>query len=147
MAKILITKVGTDAHDMGITVVERWLTDAGHEVVNLGLYNTPERIAEAARAERPDIVGLSFLGGEPVYLSRRVLEQLKAAGLDETALVAGGVLTPDMVAEMKALGVAATFTPGTPRAAILEEISALVAGDRRNVPKRRARARTGAPGQ
>lgn len=147
MAKILIAKVGTDAHDMGITIVERWLTEAGHEVVNLGLYNTPERIAEAAASQRPDIVGLSFLGGEPVYLSRRVLEQLKARDLAGTALVAGGVLTPQMVEELEALGVAASFTPGTPRETILEELAKLVAGDRRNAPPRRGGPRTGAPGR
>lgn len=146
MAKILIAKVGTDAHDMGITIVERWLTEAGHEVVNLGLYNTPERIAEAAAA-RPDIVGLSFLGGEPVTLSRRVLEQLKAKDLTDTALVAGGVLTPQMVEDLKALGVAASFTPGTSRETILEEIARLVAGERRNAPARRTGPRTGAPGR
>lgn len=147
MAKILIAKVGTDAHDMGITIVERWLTEAGHEVVNLGLYNTPERIAEAAAAARPDIVGLSFLGGEPVTLSRRVLEQLKAQDLAGTVLVAGGVLTPETVEELKALGVAASFTPGTSRETILEEIARLVAGERRNAPARRTGPRTGAPGR
>lgn len=147
MAKILIAKVGTDAHDMGVTIVERWLTEAGHEVVNLGLYNTPERIAEAAASVRPDIVGLSFLGGEPVYLSGRVLEQLKAHGLADTALVAGGVLTPQMVEELRALGVAASFTPGTSRETILETLAGLVAGERRNAPPRRSGPRTGAPGR
>ena len=146
MAKIMIAKVGTDAHDMGVTVIERWLADAGHQVVNLGLYNSPKRVAEQALKEQPDIVGLSFLGGEPVYLSGRVMEELKDAGLDDTTLVAGGVLTPDMLRELEALGVAATFTPGTGREAILETLAALVAGERRNVPVEKPRARTGAPG-
>ena len=145
MAKILIAKVGTDAHDMGITVVERWLADAGHEVVNLGLYNTPERVAEAAAKEMADIVGLSFLGGEPVYLSGRVLDELSEAGLDDTKLVAGGVLTPDMLDRLRDLGVAATFTPGTGREAILEALAALVAGDRRNQPPEKPKPRTGTP--
>lgn len=145
MAKILIAKIGTDAHDMGITVVERWLSDAGHEVVNLGLYNTPERVANAAAEEKPDIVGLSFLGGEPVYLSSRVLDTLAERQLDDTKLVVGGVLTPDMVEELKGLGVAATFTPGTSKDAILDGIARIVAGDRRNVPPAGPAANTGAP--
>jgi methylmalonyl-CoA mutase C-terminal domain/subunit len=131
---------------MGITVIERWLGDAGHEVVNLGLYNSPKRVAEAAAREKPDIVGLSFLGGEPVYLTGRVLEELSQAGLDDIKLVAGGVLTPEMVAELAELGVAATFTPGTARETILEILAAIVAGDRRNVPVGKPKARTGAPG-
>jgi methylmalonyl-CoA mutase C-terminal domain/subunit len=146
MAKIMIAKVGTDAHDMGITVIERWLDEAGHEVVNLGLYNSPKRVAEQAAREKPDIVGLSFLGGEPVYLSGRVLEELREAGLDDMKLVAGGVLTPDMVEELAAMGLAATFTPGTARETILESLAAIVAGERRNVPAEKPKARTGAPG-
>lgn len=134
MAKILIAKVGTDAHDMGITVVERWLRDTGHEVVNLGLYNTPERVAEAAAREKPDVVGLSFLGGEPVYLSGRVLETLAAEGADTAKLVVGGVLTPDMVRDLTEIGVAACFTPGTSREAILDGVAQVLAGDRRNMP-------------
>jgi methylmalonyl-CoA mutase C-terminal domain/subunit len=146
MAKIMIAKVGTDAHDMGITVIERWLSEAGHEVVNLGLYNSPNRIAEQAAREKPDVVGLSFLGGEPVYLSARVLEELGAAGMGETKLVAGGVLTPEMVDKLADMGLAATFTPGTARETILESLAAIVAGERRNLPLEKPKANTGAPG-
>jgi len=146
MAKILIAKIGVDAHDMGITVVERWLAEAGHEVVNLGLYNSPKRIADQVVRENPDVVGLSFLGGEPVYLSGRVKEELSKVGLGDTKLVAGGVLTPDMVSELEAMGLAATFTPGTGREAILETLAAIVAGDRRNVPARKPKANAEAPG-
>ena len=147
MAKIMIAKVGTDAHDMGITVIERWLSEAGHEVVNLGLYNSPNRIAEEAAREKPDVVGLSFLGGEPVYLSGRVLEELSAAGVSDTKLVAGGVLTPDMVDRRPDMGLAATFTPGTARETIIESLAAIVAGERRNVPAGKPKANTGPPGR
>jgi len=145
MAKILMAKVGTDAHDMGITVVERWLSDAGHDVVNLGLYNTPDRIAAAAADEQPDIIGLSFLGGEPVYLAGRVLDTLATRSLDDVQLVVGGVLTPDMIEELQALGVAATFPPGTGREAILEGLTAVLSGDRRNQPPDGAAVNTGVP--
>jgi methylmalonyl-CoA mutase C-terminal domain/subunit len=134
MAKILIAKVGTDAHDMGVTVVTRWLGEAGHEVRYLGLYNSPARVAEAARALQPDVIGLSFLGAEPVYMSGRVLQEMEARGLDATPLVVGGVITPEMAAELKALGIKAVFTPGTARDAILDGIAAVVTGDRRNAP-------------
>lgn len=134
MAKILIAKVGTDAHDMGVTVVTRWLGEAGHEVRYMGLYNSPARVAEEARAFRPDVIGLSFLGAEPVYMSGRVLQEMEARGLDTTPLVVGGVITPEMAEELKALGIKAVFTPGTSRDAILDGIAAVVTGDRRNAP-------------
>jgi methylmalonyl-CoA mutase C-terminal domain/subunit len=134
MAKILIAKVGTDAHDMGVTVVTRWLGEAGHEVRYLGLYNSPARVAEAAREFKPDVIGLSFLGAEPVYMSGRVLQEMETRGIDTTPLVVGGVITPEMAEELKALGIKAVFTPGTSRDAILDGIAAVVTGDRRNAP-------------
>ncbi|MCW5774551.1 MAG: cobalamin-dependent protein [Rhodospirillaceae bacterium] len=134
MAKILIAKVGVDAHDMGVTVVSRWLGEAGHEVRYMGLYNSPGRVAEEARAFMPDVIGLSFLGAEPVYMSTRVRDELSARGLEALPLVVGGVITPEMAQELKALGVKAIFTPGTGREAILDGIAAVVTGDRRNAP-------------
>ena len=119
MAKILIAKVGVDAHDMGVTVVTRWLGEAGHEVRYLGLYNSPARVAEAAREFKPDVIGLSFHGAEPVYMSARVVGEMKERGLDATPLVVGGVITPEMAEELKALGVKAIFTPGTGTACLL----------------------------
>jgi methylmalonyl-CoA mutase C-terminal domain/subunit len=132
MAKILVAKVGTDAHDMGITVVSRWLTDAGHEVRFMGIYNTPRRVAEVAQEFQPDIVGLSFLGAEPVYMSGRVIEELILRNVD-TALVVGGVITPAMMEELEKLGVKAIFTPGTSRESVLDRIASVLAGVRRNV--------------
>ena len=133
MAKILIAKVGTDAHDMGVTVVTRWLGEAGHEVRYLGVYNSPARVAEAAREFKPDVIGLSFLGAEPVYMSTRVLDEMSARHVD-APLVVGGVITPEMAEELKALGVRGIFTPGTSRDAILDGIARVLTGDRRNAP-------------
>ncbi len=144
MAKILIAKVGTDAHDMGVTVVTRWLGEAGHEVRYIGLYNSPARVAEAARDFKPDVIGLSFLGAEPVYMSGRVLQEMETRGIDTTPLVVGGVITPEMAEELRALGIKAVFTPGTSRDAILEGIAAVVTGDRRNAPPA-ARVNQGGP--
>ena len=134
MAKILIAKVGTDAHDMGVTVVARWLGEAGHEVRYIGLYNSPARVAEAAREFKPDAIGLSFLGAEPVYMSTRVLDEMNSRGLETTPLVVGGVITPEMAEELKTLGVRAIFTPGTSRDAILDGIARVLTGGRRNAP-------------
>jgi methylmalonyl-CoA mutase C-terminal domain/subunit len=134
MAKILLGKVGTDAHDTGLTVVSRWLMDAGHEVVYAGLYNTPRGLVAMAVQEDPDLIGLSFHGGEPVYLSGRVLEQLRQAGLDGVAVVVGGVVTPEMADELEALGVDALFTPGTARQAIVDTVADVLAARRGAAP-------------
>ncbi len=134
MARILLAKLGTDAHDNGVTVVAEWLRQAGHEVAYTGLYVTPEQVADMARRQRPDVIGVSYLASEPVYLSARLREELAKHGLAETPLVVGGVVTPTMEAKLRDMGIVHIFPPGTRRQAILDGIAAAVAGDRRNMP-------------
>jgi methylmalonyl-CoA mutase C-terminal domain/subunit len=134
MARILLAKLGTDAHENGVIVVAKWLRDAGHEVTYSGLYKTPAQLAEIAKAERPDVIGVSFLASEPVFLSARLLEELAEAGLDDIPLVVGGVVTPAMAEALREMGIEAIFTPGARREAILDGIAGAVAGEGRNLP-------------
>ncbi len=131
MARIVLAKIGIDAHDNGVTVVAAWLRDAGHEVIYAGLYNTPERLLEVAVEEDAELVGASFHCGDPVHLSGRVLELMRAHDLAHVPFVVGGVLTPEMRLELEGLGVAAVFTPGTRRDAVVEGIAEVLAGAKR----------------
>ncbi len=122
MARVLVAKVGLDGHDRGVKVVARLLRDAGHEVVYLGLFNTPETVAAAARDEDVDLVGLSMLSGAHLTLAPRVVEALRAAGVT-VPVVVGGIVPDADVNDLKAAGIAAVFGPG----ASADEISATVA--------------------
>jgi methylmalonyl-CoA mutase C-terminal domain/subunit len=133
MARIVLAKLGTDAHEMGVHVVGEWLREAGHDVTYAGVYNTPERLVGIAEKESADIVGISYLGGEPVHLSRRVMNLLRERGMDEIPVVVGGVITPEMRGELEELGVRGIFTPGTRKETILEGIADVLARGRRNV--------------
>ncbi len=42
--RILLGKLGLDAHDNGVVIVAKWLSDAGYEVVYLGFYNFPAEL-------------------------------------------------------------------------------------------------------
>ena len=79
--KILLSKVGLDGHDRGIKVLSQMFRDAGVEVIYLGRYQTAENIAATALQEDVDVVGLSFLGGEHLFYTRRVFDQLKEKGV------------------------------------------------------------------
>ncbi len=131
MARIVLAKLGSDAHDLGVTTVARWLREGGHEVVYAGLYNTPERVAQIALQEDADVVGVSCLSSDAVYAGRRVRQTLAGVGLGHVPLVVGGVITPEMKAELDRLGVAAAFGPGTPRERLLESVAGLVAATHR----------------
>jgi methylmalonyl-CoA mutase C-terminal domain/subunit len=131
MARIVLAKVGSDAHDAGVTTVARWLRDGGHEVVYAGLYNTPERVARIALQEDAALVGLSCLSTDAVHASRRVRHELEAVGLGRVPLLVGGVVTPGMRAALRELGVAGVFGPGTRREPLLAAVA------ERPAPRRR----------
>ncbi len=123
MARVLVAKVGLDGHDRGVKVVARILRDAGFEVIYLGLFNTPEGVAAAARDEDVDLVGLSLLSGAHLTLAPAVVAALRAINLD-TPVVVGGIVPDADRADLSAAGIAAVLTPG----ASADEIVATVRG-------------------
>jgi len=123
--RILLGKMGLDAHDNGIVIVAKWLSDAGFEVVYAGLYNTPESLIQTAIQEGVDAIGCSFLGGEHLFYTRLLTGLMKEKHIDKIKLILGGVVPPEDIDELKRLGVACIFTPGTLRDTIIETISKL----------------------
>jgi methylmalonyl-CoA mutase C-terminal domain/subunit len=112
--KILIAKPGLDGHDRGAKVVAQALRDAGLEVIYTGLKRTPEEIVSEAIQEDVDVVGLSILSGAHVFLSRRVIDGLRAKGASDVKVVVGGIIPPRDVEALTKVGVARVFPMGTP---------------------------------
>jgi methylmalonyl-CoA mutase C-terminal domain/subunit len=111
--RVLVAKPGLDGHDRGAKIVARALRDAGFEVIYTGLHQTPEQVVATAIQEDVDAVGLSVLSGAHKFLFQRVLELLKEKGADDIALFGGGIIPPDDIVALKAMGVKGLFTPGT----------------------------------
>ena len=57
------------------------------------------------------VVGLSILSGSHMELVPEVVRGLREAGLDDVPVVVGGIIPESDARELKALGVAAVFTP------------------------------------
>jgi methylmalonyl-CoA mutase, C-terminal domain len=93
--------------------VARALRDAGFEVIYTGLHQTPEQVVSTALQEDADAIGLSVLSGAHNYLFKRVLELLREKGADDVAVFGGGIIPPEDIAALKAMGVKEIFTPGT----------------------------------
>jgi len=110
--RILIAKPGLDGHDRGAKVIARALRDAGMEVIYTGLRQTPEMVVESALQEDVDAVGLSILSGAHMTLLPRVVELLKANGLDDVLVFAGGIIPDEDIQPLKAMGVRGVFGPG-----------------------------------
>ncbi|MCC6790352.1 MAG: cobalamin B12-binding domain-containing protein [Thermomicrobiales bacterium] len=111
--RVLVAKPGLDGHDRGAKVMVRALRDAGMEVIYTGLFQTPEMIADAALQEDVDVIGLSILSGAHLAIFPRIMETVRSRGLDDVLVIAGGTIPHEDVEQVKQLGVAAVFGPGT----------------------------------
>ena len=125
--RVVIAKPGLDGHDRGAKVIARSLRDAGMEVIYTGLHQTPEQIAATVVQEDADAVGLSILSGAHMTLVPRVVDLLKAEGADDVLVLVGGTIPRDDIPELKALGVAAVYTPGAPVQEMVDFLNAALA--------------------
>ena len=124
--RVLVAKPGLDGHDRGAKVVARALRDAGMEVIYTGLRQTVAQIVEAADAEDVNVVALSLLSGAHNTLFPEVVEALKAKGMEDVLVIGVGVIPAGDIPGLKAAGVKAIFTPGTPTKEIIDCIKANV---------------------
>ena len=121
--RVVIAKPGLDGHDRGAKVIARALRDAGMEVIYTGLRQTPEQIVAAALQEDADVIGLSILSGAHNHIAPRLMDLLRAKGLDDVLVVIGGII-PDLdIPKLKAIGVKGIFLPGTPMQEIVDFIN------------------------
>ncbi|MFM7225707.1 MAG: cobalamin B12-binding domain-containing protein [Actinomycetota bacterium] len=111
--RVVIAKPGLDGHDRGAKVIARALRDAGFEVVYTGLFQTPAQVAEAVLQEDADAIGLSVLSGAHMTLIPATVTELAARDLDDVLVFAGGIIPDDDRDELRAVGVARVFTPGS----------------------------------
>jgi methylmalonyl-CoA mutase, C-terminal domain len=124
--RVVVAKPGLDGHDRGAKIIARALRDAGMEVIYTGLHQTPEQIAETVLQEDADAVGLSILSGAHMTLVPRVVSLLKEQGADDVVVTVGGTIPADDIPELKELGVAEVFTPGSSTQEIVDFIRSSV---------------------
>lgn len=125
--KILIAKLGLDSHWRGAMMVARYLRDRGWEVVFVGNQD-PAGIVEAALQEDVAVIGLSSLSGNHLFYVPRVMELLRARGLDDVPVVLGGTIPAEDYPALKGLGVRAIFGPGSPLGELHECLVRLTGG-------------------
>lgn len=125
--RVLLAKLGLDAHTIGVNVVAQALRDGGMEVIYTGLRQTPEMVVQAAIQEDVDVVGFSSLSGAQMKFIPEIVRLLRERGADDKLIVGGGVMPDDDIAELERLGVSRVFTMGTPTSEIVEYIHDAVA--------------------
>ncbi|MHB8393300.1 MAG: cobalamin B12-binding domain-containing protein [Candidatus Dormibacteria bacterium] len=121
--RILTAKVGLDGHDRGVKIISRALRDAGVEVIYTGLHQTPAQVVDAAIQEDVDGIGISLLSGAHMTLFPEVIRLLKEHKADDIVVFGGGIVPPEDVEALRAIGVDEVFTPGTSMQAIVEYVN------------------------
>ena len=124
--RVIIAKPGLDGHDRGAKVIARALRDAGMEVIYTGLRQTPEHIVSAALQEDADVIGLSILSGAHNHIVPKMMELMKAKGLDDVLVLIGGIIPDVDIPGLRAAGVHGIFQPGTAMQEIVGFINANV---------------------
>ena len=156
--RVLVAKPGLDGHDRGAKIIARALRDAGMEVIYTGLRQTPEQIVNAAlqedaaalrdagmevvytglRASVPaiaaaaiqedvDVIGLSILSGAHESICKRLMSELDDAKIP---VIVGGIIPDKDIPELKEIGIAEIFPPGSSLEEIVKFVQDRVKKDR-----------------
>ena len=88
------------------------------EVIYTGLRQTPEMIVSAALQEDVQVIGLSILSGAHNAIVPRLMELLREKEMTGVMVILGGIIPDEDAVQLKQMGVAAVFQPGSS----LEEI-------------------------
>ena len=120
--RIIIARLGLDAHWRGSVVVARALRDAGMEVIYLG-NQMPDAIVRTAVQEDPDVIGLSSLSGNHMVLVPKIMLGLHENGMGDIPVVLGGTIPHGEAARLKESGLAGIFGPGSSLADIIDFVS------------------------
>jgi len=124
--KILIANPGLDVHDAGARYVAKILSDAGMEVIYLGIRQTAEGIVNSAIQEAVDIIGLSILSGRHTTIVPRISELLREKNVHDIQIVVGGIIPKDDIDTLRKHGVREIFLPGTRSDFVVDRIKNLI---------------------
>jgi len=106
--KVVLGTVRGDLHNLGKNIVRMMLGGAGFEVVDAGIDVPAARFVELARAEKPDVIGLSALLTTTMPAMRDVIVALREAGLRDQVkvIIGGGPVTQEYADDIGADGYA-----------------------------------------
>ncbi|WP_116654554.1 methylmalonyl-CoA mutase [Pelagibacterium sediminicola] len=110
---IFIAKMGQDGHDRGAKVIATAFADLGFEVHMGSLFETPDEVGAHAGELAVDAVGVSSLAAGHKTLVPELIAALKRRGLDDVAVVVGGVIPGSDYDFLYEAGVLEIFGPGT----------------------------------
>jgi len=122
IVRVVVAKAGLDGHDRGAKVIARALRDSGMEVIYTGIRQTAKQIVETVMQEDAGCLAVSILSGAHNQVFPDIMALIKAEGLDDVLVLAGGIIPEADVPGLKKLGVREFFGPGTSTAEVVSYV-------------------------
>ena len=119
--RVVLGKMRFDAHDVGARFIMRRLVDAGMEVIFVRFAIVAD-LVEAALQEDAHVIAISSLTGGHMTVAKNLVQSVRKAGLEDRLLLIGGVIADGDVEQIKAMGVAGVFGPGTDADSVVQFI-------------------------
>ena len=104
MPTVVIATVEGDIHDIGKNLVALMLKNYGFHVIDLGKDVPKERIIEAAREHRAQVIALSALMTTTMQQMRHVIDYAKEREIEAKIIIGGAVITEEYAQEIGADG-------------------------------------------
>ena len=117
--KLILGVIGADVHAVGNQILYNAFSEAGFDVVNLGVMVSQEEFIEAAIEANADAIIVSSLYGQGELDCRGFREKCDEAGLKGILLYVGGNIVvgkhpfPEVEKRFLAMGFDRVFAPGT----------------------------------
>jgi trimethylamine corrinoid protein len=98
LGKFLLATVAGDIHDIGKDIVAFMMDISGFEVIDLGIDVPKDKIVEAIKANKPQIVGLSGFLTLAFDSMKETIDAIKAAGLRNNVkiMIGGGQIDEEV---------------------------------------------------
>lgn len=117
--KLVLGVIGSDCHAVGNKILDYSLTDAGYEVINIGVLSPQEDFINAAVETNADAILVSSLYGQGELDCRGLREKCDEAGLKGIKLYVGGNIVvgkqnfDEVKVRFENMGFDRVYPPGT----------------------------------
>ncbi|MFA6739547.1 MAG: methylaspartate mutase subunit S [Bacilli bacterium] len=129
MESIVIGVIGADVHAVGNRIIEYTLTQAGYNVVNVGVLSSQEDFIHAAIETDAKLILVSSLYGHGELDCQGMREKCIESGLENVLLYVGGNIVVgkqdfnEVEQRFKAMGFDRVYPPGTTIEQVLDTIA------------------------
>lgn len=117
--KIVLGVIGSDCHAVGNKILDYAFTEAGFEVINIGVLSPQEDFINAAKETNADVIVVSSLYGHGELDCKGMRDRCNEAGLDGILLYVGGNIVvgkqnwQEVHGRFKSMGFDRIYPPGT----------------------------------